>query len=138
MQKDCCSKDRMYVRLWGVTFMSDCEVILRPSGASLVWALNVRLVFLFVSVPGSLGWLSLFLALVFGVSAAAPALAPPSNWCLDAMDYYLLWFYFCVMQCPRLGTSWLPPGGLLTLSGFFAVFRAGWTIVQRFSDEVPL
>ena len=35
----------MYFRLWGVTFMSDCEVTLRPSGVSLDWALNVRLVF---------------------------------------------------------------------------------------------
>ena len=64
----------MYVCLWGVTFMSDCEVTLRPSGAFLVWALNVRLVFLFVSVLGSLAWLSLFLDLVFGVGAAAPDL----------------------------------------------------------------
>ena len=67
----------MYVRLWGMTFMSDCEVTLLPSGASLVWALNVRLVFLFVSVQRSLAWLSLFLALVFGVSAPTPALGFP-------------------------------------------------------------
>ena len=67
----------MYVRLWGVTFMSDCEVTLLPSGASLVWALNVCLVFLFVAVHRSLAWLSLFLALVFGVGAAAPALGFP-------------------------------------------------------------
>ena len=67
----------MYVRLGGVTFMSDCEVTLRPSGVSLVWALNVRLVFLFLSVQRSLAWLSLFLALVFGVSAATPALGFP-------------------------------------------------------------
>ena len=64
----------MYVCLWGVTFMSDCEVTLLPSGASLVWALNVRRVFLFVAVQRSLAWLSLFLALVFGIGAAAPAL----------------------------------------------------------------
>ena len=61
----------------GVTFMSDCEVTLLPSGASLVWALNFRLVFLFVAVQRSLAWLSLFLALVFGVGAAAPALGSP-------------------------------------------------------------
>ena len=67
----------MYFRLWGVTFMSDCEVTLRPSGVSLVWALNVRLVFLFVSVKRSLAWLSRFLALVFGVGAAAPDLGRP-------------------------------------------------------------
>ena len=30
------------------------------------------------------------------------------------------------------------PGGLPTLSGFSDVIRAGWTIVRRFSDEVPL
>ena len=64
----------MYVRLWGVTFLSDCEVTLLSSGASLVWALNVHLVFLFVAVHRSLAWISLFLALVFGVGAAAPAL----------------------------------------------------------------
>ena len=67
----------MYVRLRGVTFMSDCQVTLRPSGASLVRALNVRLVILFVSVQGSLAWLSLFLALVVGVGAAAPDLGRP-------------------------------------------------------------
>ena len=67
----------MYVRLWGVTFMSDCEVTLRPGCASLVWALNVRLVFLFVSVQRSFACLSHFLALVFGVGAAAPALGRP-------------------------------------------------------------
>ena len=67
----------MYVRLWGLTFMSDCKVTLQPSGVSLVWALNVRLVFLFVSVKRSLAWLSRFLALVFDVGAAAPALGCP-------------------------------------------------------------
>ena len=76
----------MYVRLWGATFMSDSEVTLLPSGASLVWALNVRLVFLFVAVQRSLTWLSLFLALVLGVVAAAPALGFPPSWCLDAMN----------------------------------------------------
>ena len=64
----------MYVRLWGVNFMPDCEVTLLPSGASLVLVLNVRLVFLFVAVQRILAWLSLFLDLVFGVGAAAPAL----------------------------------------------------------------
>ena len=67
----------MYVRLWGVNFMPDCEVTLLPSGASLVLALNVRLVFLFVAVQRILAWLSLFLALVFGVGAAAPELGLP-------------------------------------------------------------
>ena len=57
--------------------MSDYKVTLRPSGVSLVWALNVRLVFLFVAVQRSLAWLSLFLALVFGVGTAAPALGLP-------------------------------------------------------------
>ena len=57
--------------------MSDCEVTLLPSGASLVWALNVRLVFLFVAVQRSLAWLSLFLALVFGIGAAALDLGSP-------------------------------------------------------------
>ena len=67
----------MYVRLWGVTFMSDCEVTLLPSDASLVWALNVRIVFLFVAVQRNLAWLSLFLALIFGVGSSAPALGFP-------------------------------------------------------------
>ena len=67
----------MYVRLWGVTFMSDCEVTLRPGCTSLVWALNVRLIFLFVSVQRSLAWISLFRALTFGVGAEAPALGRP-------------------------------------------------------------
>ena len=67
----------MYVRLWGLTFMSDCEVTLLPSDASLVWALNVRLVILFVAVQRSLAWISLFRALVFGIGAAAPALGFP-------------------------------------------------------------
>ena len=57
--------------------MSDCEVTLRPSGASLVWVINFFLVFLFVSVQVSLALLSLFLALVFGVGAAAPVLGFP-------------------------------------------------------------
>ena len=59
----------MYVRLWGVTFMSDCEVTLLPSAASLVWALNVHILLLFVAVQRILAWLSLFLALVFGIGA---------------------------------------------------------------------
>ena len=68
----------MYLRLWGVTFMSDCEVTLRPSGVSLVWVLNVRLVYLLVSIERSLAWLSrFFLALVVGVGAASPSLARP-------------------------------------------------------------
>ena len=67
----------MYVRLWGVTFMSECEFTLLPSGVSLVWALNVIIVFLFVAVQRSLAWLSFFLALVFGVGAAAPDLGFP-------------------------------------------------------------
>ena len=28
----------MYFRLWGMTFMSNCEVTLLPSSVSLVWA----------------------------------------------------------------------------------------------------
>ena len=96
----------MYVRLWGVTFMSDCEVTLRPSGASLVWALNVRLVFLFVSVQGSLAWLSIFLALVFGVGSAAPDLGRPLKLVPGCNELLSIMF---LTQCPRLGTSWLPP-----------------------------
>ena len=58
--------------------MSDCEVTLRPNGVSLVWALNVRLVFLLVSVERNLAWLSrFFLALVVGVGVASPASARP-------------------------------------------------------------
>ena len=67
----------MYVHRWGVTFMSDCGVTLLPRGASLVWALNFRLFFLLVAVQRSLAWPYLFLALVFGVGDAAPALGFP-------------------------------------------------------------
>ena len=74
--------------------MSDCEVTLLPSGASLVWALNVRLIFLFVSVQGSLTWLSLFLALVFGVGAAAPALGFPLQLVPGCNELIYVMFFF--------------------------------------------
>ena len=63
----------MYFRLWGVAFMSDCEVTLLPSSVSLVWVLFVRLAFLLMSVEKSLVWLScFFFDLVVGVGAASP------------------------------------------------------------------
>ena len=128
----------MYVRIWGVTFMSDCEVALRPSGASLVWAQNVRLVFLFVSVQGSLAWLSIFLALVFGVGAAAPALGRPLPLVPGCNGILSIIFLFPCNTVSAVGDLVATPGGLPTLSGFSAVIRAGWPIVRRFSDEVPL
>ena len=58
--------------------MFDCEVTLRPSGVSLVWELNVRLVFLLVYIERSLAWLSrFFLAVAIGIGAASPDLARP-------------------------------------------------------------
>ena len=127
----------MYVRLWGVTFMSDCEVTLQPSDASLIWALNVRLVFLFVSVQRSLAWLSLFLALVFGVGAAAPALVCPVLLVPGCNGLLSIIFLFPCNAVSTVGDLVDTPGGLPTLSGFSAVICAGWTIVRRFSDKVP-
>ena len=93
----------MYSHLWGVTFMSDFEVTVQPSGVSLVWSLDVRLVFLLVSVERSLASLSL-------ASATRPWIyLAPSSWRLCATDYYLLCFYSHVTQYPQLGPSWLPP-----------------------------
>ena len=124
----------MYVRLWGVTFMSDCEVTLRPSGVSLVWALNVRLVFLFVSIKRSLAWLSRFLALVFGVGAAAPALGLPVQLAPGCNGLLYNIFLFPCNAVSPVGVLVATPGGLPTLSGFSAVICAGWTIVRRFAN----
>ena len=120
--------------------MSDCEVTLRPSGASLVWSLNVRLVFLFVSVQRSLAWLSLFLALEFGVGvgAAAPALGCPVQLAPGCNGLLSIMFLFPCNAVSAVGDLVATPSGLPTLSGFCDVIRAGWTIVRRFSDEVPL
>ena len=127
----------MYVRLWGVTFMSDCEVTLRPSGVSLIWALNVRLVF-FVSVQRSLAWTYLFLARVFGIGAAAPALGRPVQLVPGCNGLLSIMFLFPCNAVSAVGDFVATPGGLPTLSGFSAVIHSGWTIVRRFSDEVPL
>ena len=102
----------MYVCLWGVTFMSDCEVTLRPSGASLVWALNARLVFLFVSVQGSLAWLSLFLALVAGVSASAPDLGRPLQLVPGCNGLLSIMFLFPCNAVSAVGDLVATPGGL--------------------------
>ena len=118
--------------------MSDCEVTLRPSGVSLVWALNVRLVFLFVSVKRSLAWFSLFLALVFGVGAVALALGCPVQLAPGCNGLLSIMFSFPCNVVSVVGVLVATPGGLPTLSGFSAVIRAGWTIVRRFVDEVPL
>ena len=106
------SEDRMYIPLWGVTFMSNCEVTLLPSGASLVWALNVRLVFS-VAVQKSLAWLSLFPALVFGVGAAAPALEFPLQLvpgCNEERMYVCLWGVTFMSDCE---VTLLPSGASL-------------------------
>ena len=118
--------------------MSDCEVTLRPSGASLVWSLNLRLVFWFVSVQRSLAWLSLFLDLVFGVGVAAPALGRPLQLMTGCNGLLSIMFLFPCNSVSAVGDLVDAPGGLPTLSGFSAVIRVGWTIVQRFSNEVPL
>ena len=118
--------------------MSHCEVTLRPSGASLVWALNVGLVFLFVSVQRSLAWISLFLALVFGVSAVAPDLGRPVQLVPGCNGLLSIMFLFPCNIVSAIGDLMATPGGLPTLSGFSAVIRAVWNIVGKFSDEVPL
>ena len=100
----------MYFRLWGVTFVSNCEVTLLPSSVSLVWALCVRLAFLVVSLDRSLGWLSRFSFLLSLASAPRPRLLlAPFSWRLDATDYYLLCLYICLTQYPRSGSLWIPP-----------------------------
>ena len=75
-----------------VTSQSDMKVTLLPSGASLVWALKVRLFFL--SVHRSLAWLSLFLALVFGVGAAAPDLGFPPQLVSGCNELIYVMFLF--------------------------------------------
>ena len=47
-------------------------------------------------------------------------------------------FLFPCNAVSAVGDLAVTPGGLPTLSGFSAVIHAGWTIVQRFSGEVPL
>ena len=111
----------MYVRLWGVTFMSDCEVTLRPSGVSLVWALNVRLVFLFVSVKRSLAWLSRFRALVFGVGATSPALGRPVQLAPGCKGLLSIMFLFPCNAVSTVGELAATPGGLPTLSGISVI-----------------
>ena len=119
--------------------MSDCEFILRPSGLSLVWALNVRLVFLFVSVKKSLAWLSrFFLARVVGVGAASLALAGPVQLAPGCDGLLSIMFLSPCNSVSAVGVIMATPGGLPTLSGFSAVIRAGWTIVRRFVNEVTL
>ena len=91
-----------------------------------------------MSVQRSLAWLSLFLALVFGVGAAAPALGRPVQ--LEPGCNGLLYIMF-LLSCNAVsvvGDLVATPGGLPTLSGFSAIIHAGWNIVRRFSDEVPL
>ena len=117
--------------------MSDCEVTLRPSGASLVWALNVRLVFLFVSVQRSLAWLSLFMALTFGVGAEAPALGRPLQLVPGCNGLLYIMFLFTCNAVSTVGDLVATPGGLLTLSGFFAVFRAGGLLCRGFPTRFP-
>ena len=128
----------MYVCLWGVTFLSNCEVTLLPSGTSLVWALNVRLVFLFVTFQRSLAWLSLFLALVFGVGAAAPALGFPLELVFGCNKLIYFMFLFPSPPASAVGDLVDTPECLPTLSGFCAVIRADWTNVRGFPEEVLL
>ena len=119
--------------------MSDCEVTLLPSGVSLVRAISVRLTFLLVSVERSLGWLScLFFALGIGVGAASPALARPvqlAPGCDRLLCIMCVWPFNSVSA---VGVIVGTPGGLPTLSGFSALISAGWNIVRRFVNKVPL
>ena len=118
--------------------MSDCEFTLLLNGASLVWALNVRIVFLFVAVQRSLAWLSLFLDLVFGVSAAAPALGFPLQLVPGCNELIYVMYLFPIPAVSAVGDLVDIPGCLPTLSGFCAVIRAGWTSLREFSEEVLL
>ena len=118
--------------------MSDCEVTLLPSGVSLVWELNVCLVFLFVAVQRSLTWLSLFLSLVFGVGAAAPALGSPLQLVPRCNKLIYVMFLFPSPELSAIEDLVDTPECLLTLSGFCAVICAGWTGVRGFSEEVLL
>ena len=82
----------MYFRLWGVTFMSNCEVTLRHTGVSLVWALNVCLVFLFVFVAR--------LAFMFFLSPCSwrrrriPGFISPRS--VGAWVRQTITYYFCI------------------------------------------
>ena len=91
-----------------------------------------------MAVQRSLAWLSLFLALVFGVGAAAPALGLPVQFVPGCNGLLSIMFLFPCNAVSAVGDLVATPGGLLTPSGFCAVIRAGWTIVRRFSNEVPL
>ena len=93
---------------------------------------------MFGFVKRSLAWLSLFLALVFGIGAAAPAFGRPLQLVLECNGLLSITFLFPCNVVSAVGKLVATPGGLLPLSGFCAVIRAGWTIVRRFSDEVPL
>ena len=79
-----------------------------------------------------------FLDLVVVVGAASLALALPVQW---APGYDGLLSVMDLDPCNSVsvvGVIMATPGGLPTLSGFSAVICAGWTIVRRFVDEVPL
>ena len=118
--------------------MSNCKVTILPSGASLVWALNVRIVFLFVAVQRNLAWLSLFLALIFGVGSSAPALGFPLELVPGCNKLIYVMLLFSGTAVSAVGDLVDTPECLPTLLGFCAVIRAGWTSVRGFSEEVLL
>ena len=91
-----------------------------------------------MSVQRSLAWLSLFLALLFAVGAASPSLGRPLQLVPGCNVLLSIIFLFPCNTVSAVGDLVATPGGLPMLSGFSAVIRAGWTIVRRFSDEVPL
>ena len=89
-------------------------------------------------VQRSLAWLSLFLALVFGVGAAAPALGFPLQLVPGCNEPIYVMFLFPSPAVSAVGDLVDTSGCLPTLPGFCAVICAGWTSVRGFSKEVLL
>ena len=114
--------------------MSNCEVTLLPSGASLVWALNFRLVF-FVAVQRSLAWLSLFLALVFGVGAAAPALDFPLQLVPGCNELIYVMFLFSSPIVSTVGDQVDTPGVSQRYQAFVPSFALVGLVCGSFSKR---
>ena len=93
---------------------------------------------MFVAVQKSLAWLSLFLALVFGVGAADPALGFPLELVPGYNKLIYVMFLFTIPAVSTVGDLVDTPECLPTLSGFFSVICACCTSVRGFSEEVLL
>ena len=91
-----------------------------------------------MAVQRSLTWIYLFLALVFGVGAAALDLGVPLELVPGCNKLIYVMFLFPSPAVSAVGDLVDTPGCLPTLSGFCAVIRAGWTSVRGFSEEVLL